>query len=292
MKEVRPVTHVVYGDILFIINTYVTYALLRVTSLVCKAPASRLRTVAASLLGGAFSFLVLLRGVPEAVIALLRLLFAALLLFVTYYPFEKKKLLKLLGGFFLVNFVFAGLMFALWLFVSPKSMLFCAGVIYFDIDALTLVVLTAACYAFLSVANLLLRSKAPKGTLFELEITLGEKRYSCRALLDTGNSLYEPFSSFPVIVAEKRLFGDGFQIPEERLRLVPCSSVSSQSVLRAFRPDNVVIKGIEGETSTDKLYIGLTENGIGNSEFGALLHPDLTENMKERKQDYAFKSET
>lgn len=292
MKEVRRVTHVVYGDILFIINTYVTYALLRVTSLVCKAPASRLRTVAASLAGGAFSFVALLRDVPELVVALLRLLFAVFLLFVTYYPFEKKKLLKLFGGFFLVNFVFAGLMFALWLFVSPKSMLFCAGVVYFDIDALTLIVLTAVCYAVSGAVNLLLKTKAPKGTLFELEITLEEKTYSCRALLDTGNSLYEPFSSFPVIVAERRLFGGDFQIPEERLRLVPCSSVSSRSVLRAFRPDRVVIKGVEGENVTDKLYVGISENGIGNSEFCALLHPDLTENMKERKQCYAFKSET
>lgn len=268
-------TGVVYADILFIINTYVTYALLRATSLVCRANASRLRTVLCSLLGGTFSFIVLFNGIPNYVIGLSRLVFGVVLVLAMYFPVRGKRLLRLLLGFFLVNFVFAGLMFALWFFFAPQSMLFFAGIVYFDIDAITLIIYTAACYGIVSLSNSLLKMKAPSNTVYDLEIVYGSKTYSCRALLDTGNSLFEPFSSLPVIVCEKSVFESGFEIKDEKLRLVPCSSVSSESVLKAFKPDFVKIKSAGKTIETAGVYIALTDNRIRNSQFGALLHPEL-----------------
>lgn len=268
-------TQVVYADILFVINAYVTYALLRSTDLLCRTHTPRLRTVFAALLGGFSSFVALVEGMPNFVAGLSRIAISVLLVFACWFPFNRRKFLKLFGAFFLVNFVFAGLMFALWRFVRPGSMLFFAGIVYFDIDALTLIVFTAVCYAVLSVVNLIIRPKTPDNCVFELEIEYLSKTYHCRALLDTGNSLYEPFSSLPVIVCEKSVFGEGFEITPEKLRLVPCSSISSQSVLCAFRPDSVEIKSAAVAEKTDSVYIALTENRIRNSEFGALLHPDL-----------------
>lgn len=273
---------VVYADILFIINTYVTYALLRATGLVCKVPSSRLRTVLCSLLGGVFSFVVLFDSVPNYVIALSRIVFAAVLVFAMYFPMKRKKFLKLLLGFFLVNFVFAGLMFALWFFFAPQSMLFFAGIVYFDIDAITLIIYTAACYGIVSLGNSLLKMKAPSNSIFDLEIGYCGKTYTCRALLDTGNSLFEPFSSFPVIICERSVFETGFEIAQDKIRLVPCSSVSGESVLKAFRPDTVQIKSPGSAIKTENVYVALTDNRIRNSQFGALLHPELFDAENER----------
>ena len=275
-------TQVVYADILFIINTYVTYALLRATALFCRAPVSRLRTVLVSLLGGAFSFIVLFDFVPNFVIAVSRLVFSAALVFASYFPAPKKKMLRLFLGFFLVNFVFAGVMFALWFFFAPKSMLFFAGIVYFDIDAVTLIIYTAACYGIISLANSLLKMKAPSNSIYELDIVYLGKHFSCRALLDTGNSLFEPFSSFPVIVCERRIFEPDFEISDEKLRLVPCACVRGEGVLKAFKPDLVHIKGIGKETETKSVYIALTDEKIKNSEFGALLHPQLLIDINEK----------
>ena len=282
MKAVIEMTQVVYADILFIINTYVTYALLRATALFCRAPVSRLRTVLVSLLGGAFSFIVLFDCVPNYAIAVSRLVFAAALVFASYFPAPKRKMLRLFFGFFLVNFVFAGVMFALWFFFAPRSMLFFAGIVYFDIDAATLIIYTAACYGIVSLANSLLKMKAPSNSIYELEIGCFGKSFSCRALLDTGNSLFEPFSSFPVIVCEKSVFENDLEIGEEKLRLVPCSSVRGESVLKAFRPDYIHIKGLGGETQTNSVYVALTDEKIKNSQFGALLHPQLLTDINEK----------
>ena len=272
------VTQVVYADILFVINAYVTYALLRATDLICRLHTPRLRTVLASLFGGLCAFVVLIEGIPEAFVALSRFVLSVALVFVCYFPFDRRKFLKLFGAFFLVNFVFAGLMFALWYFAAPSHMMYFAGIVYFNIDALTLIIFTAVCYAVLSVVNSIIKPKSPENCVFDLEIEAFGKTYNCRALLDTGNSLYEPFSSLPVIVCEKSIFGTDFEIPPEKLRLIPCSGISSESVLKAFRPGSVCIKSPAVCEKTDAVYIALTENRIRNSEFGALLHPELFSN--------------
>lgn len=275
-------TQVVYADILFIINTYVTYALLRSTDLLCRTKTKRLRAVLSALLGGAFSFIVLFDGVSNFTIAVYRIVCCFLLLFAAYYPFERKKFFRLCLGFFLVNFVFAGLMFALWFLFAPKSMLYFGGIVYFDIDAVTLIVYTAACYGIVSLGSSLLKMKSSPGSVFELEIGCGGKTFCCKALLDTGNSLFEPFSSLPVIVCEKKIFEGKFEIENEKFRLVPCSSVSGESVLKAFRPDFVNITGVRAKKRTNDVYVAVTENRIRNSEFGALLHPALFEDIHEK----------
>lgn len=279
-----------YADILFVINTYVTYALLRSCALVARLPVGRLRAVVSSLLGGGFSLVILIDGISNALLSVLRLAFSVLLLFAAFYPFDKRKFFRLFGAFFLVNFVFAGLMLAIELFAAPQSMLLSAGIVYFDIDALTLVVLTAVCYCVLSVINLLVKAKAPTGTVFDVTVEVGEKSFSCRALLDTGNSLFEPFSSFPVVVAERKLFGEGFSVPDEKLRLVPCSCVTNEGVLKAFRPDRLTVSSPGGRLETDSVYIAITDEKIKNSEFKVLLHPQLVENIQEGKSINAFKT--
>lgn len=281
---------VIYADILFVINTYVTYALLRSCSLVSRVPVSRVRAVLSALLGGAFSLVILIDTATNFVLTALRLVFSLLLLFAAFYPFGKKKFLRLFGSFFLVNFIFAGLMLALQLFVSPQSMFLSVGIVYFNIDALTLVILTAVCYFVLSGVNLLLRHKAPAGSIYEVTVEYGGQHFSCRALLDTGNSLFEPFSSLPVVVAERGLFGADFEIPDEKMRLVPCSCVTSEAVLKAFRPDKLSVNCVRGKLETDSVYIAITDRKIKNSDFKVLLHPQLLENIEERENINVFKT--
>ena len=283
---------VMYADILFVINTYVTYALLRSCALVARVPVGRFRAVVSSLLGGGFALVVLIDGISNVLLTVFRLIFSVFLLFAAFYPFDKRKFLRLFGSFFLVNFVFAGLMLAIELFAAPQSMLLSVGIVYFDIDALTLVVLTAVCYCVLSVINLLIKAKAPSGTVFNVTIEFGKSCFSCRALLDTGNTLFEPFSSFPVIVAERNIFGESFSVPDEKLRLVPCSCVTNEGVLRAFRPDKLTVSSPNGKFETDSVYIAITDEKIKNSDFKVLLHPQLVENIQEGKNINVFKTKT
>ena len=277
---------VVYADILFVLNAYITYALLLVTELLCRTRAGRLRRALSALLGGLCAFVIFLPRLPKAVFLLFRVLSAAVLVPVAFGKGSRKRFLLLFGAFFSVSFVFAGLMFALWYAVRPQSMLCFGSVVYFNISALTLVVLTAVCYGVFYVVQLLLRARPPQRSLFRLTVTLGGKSVCCSALLDSGNQLTEPFSGLPVIVGERRtmqqLIGAAdLASPETaaklRLRQIPCRTLTGESVLPGFRPDEVILRSADREIRTADVYIALSDKPICGGDFGALLHPNLTE---------------
>ena len=275
-------TKVVYADILFVINVYVTYFLLKLTDLLCRERGKRARRVVSSLCGGLYSFVIFIPSIPNYALALTRLAFAALLVFAAYGKISRKRFFTLYGGFFLVNFVFAGLMFALWYFIAPKSMMLFGSVVYFDINTLALVVMTIICYAVMTVAERLIGTRTPADTLFELTVFLGENSVSMDAFLDTGNSVFEPFSSFPVIIAqsdicEKLLLpfdeSDSDCALEAGFRYIPCHSLGADDVLKGFRPDKVRIKGTKTDVETNEVYIAMTDRVIRNGDYKAIINP-------------------
>ena len=277
---------VVYADILFVLNAYVTYALLLVTDLLCRAHGSRLRRTLASVLGGVYAFVILFPTLPKAVLLLSRLAAAAVFVLVAYGKGSRKRFLLLLGAFFGVSFIFAGLMFALWHTMRPASMVCFGSVVYFNIDALLLVVLTAVCYGVFYVLHLLLAARPPQHCLFRLTVRLGENTVTCDALLDSGNALTEPFSGFPVAVVDKAvlrpLLGDADLNDAEtaarfRLRQIPCTAVTGEGTLPGIRPDEIIIRGAEGTIRTEDVYLAISEKKLCGGDYGALLHPNLIE---------------
>lgn len=278
-------TTVVYGDILFIINAYVTDLLLLLCGLLCREKSGRPRRAAASLLGGLYAFILFVPRLPRWALLLSRLPAAAVLVLVSFGFLSRRRFLRLLAGFFLVNFVFAGLMGALWHTLHPARMLWYGPVVYFAIDTGTLVVLTAVCYALLWGANRLLQLRRPDGCLYELTVTLGEKSVRCRAFLDTGNDLREPFSGFPVVLLNRSLAAklgvpeapEGAQSAALGFRLIPCQSEGGPALLPAFRPTKLTVCSASARFETADCYVALTSRQIRHGAFGALLHPALTE---------------
>ena len=193
-------TTVVYGDILFILNAYGPDLLRLSCDALCREKSRRGNRAAASLLGGLYAFVILIPHLPRAVLALSRLPIAALLLFVAHGRVSRGRFFRLSLGFFLVNFLFAGLTGALYFTLHPQRMLYYGAIVYVSIDTKTLVVLTAVCYAVLWGADRLLTLRHARGCTYELTVVCGERSVSCRAFLDTGNSLREPFSGDPVVL--------------------------------------------------------------------------------------------
>lgn len=114
----------VYADILVLINTYVNFALLRLAGVISRRRAGRLRVFLSALFGGFYSLVILIDKLPNSVLFLSRAAALVLMLLVAFGYETRRAFLKSLGAFFLVNFIFAGLMFALWLLFAPQKMLF------------------------------------------------------------------------------------------------------------------------------------------------------------------------
>lgn len=278
---------VVYVDVLIILNTYVNFALLRLAAFISGTSVKRMRLLLSALLGGVYSLIILADGIPDAVSLLLKIAVSALMTLVAFGYANTFAYIKKLGTFLFVSFLFAGLMFALWFFIKPENMLYNNTTVYFRFDTMTLLIATTVCYVILRVLYLIIEKKAPKGHIYEITVYIAENEVVCNALLDSGNSLKDYFTSLPIVTVDRSLFGfipsDTEKIPPTlKPRYVPINTVSGDGILLTVRPDKVRIRGLGCDFETSELLIGLSDSKIKNGEFEAVL-PYETVLMREEK---------
>ncbi len=206
------------------------------------------------------------------IMTFLKLASALLMTVITFGIKPFKSLFKKLFWLFAISFVFGGLMFAVYIFFDTDILIYTNGIVYFDIDLTFLVVCSVLSYIVITVITKFTDKKAPKSQEYYVTIQQNGKIVSCKALMDTGNNLREPFSSLPVVMVEKDLFNQ-FHMPNEKLRLIPASTVSGETLIKAFRPDFLQIN----DYKTDKIYIG--ESTMPHEEYKIILNINLEGEM-------------
>ena len=261
----------VYVDVLIILNTLVNYFILLSIRKITRSHTSRWRIALGSLAGGVSSMLIFLEHLG-AVMTILKLVTAILMTVITFGIKPLKSLFKKLFWLFAISFVFGGLMFAVYIFFDTDILIYTNGIVYFDIDVTFLVVCSVFSYIVITVITKFTDKKAPKSQEYYVSIQQNGKMVSCKALMDTGNNLREPFSSLPVVMVEKDLFNQ-FHMPNEKLRLIPASTVSGETLIKAFRPDFLQIN----DYKTDKIYIG--ESTMPHEEYKIILNINLEGEM-------------
>lgn len=148
------------------------------------------------------------------------------------------------------------------------------GAVYFNISALTLILLTCVSYGVLYGFDRLFRKKEPDVFFAKLTITRQGKTVTLPAKIDTGLTLTEPFSGTPAIVADRCALGDilppnfGMQSTENAvsMRLIPFSSLGADGVLPAFQPDAASLSGISIEC-----WVAVTDRTLSAGSFQALV---------------------
>lgn len=281
----------VYLDVLVLLNVFVTWFLFLATAKLCTVKPNRWRLLAGCLLGGAYSLLILI-DLSAAMLAAVKLAMGMSLVLTVFFQRKKWRLfLKTALWFLVVNFIFAGFMFALWIFVSPAGMAYHNGVAYFNISALTLALSTIAAYLVITLVTNLLNRRNRREELAELVLELSGRQVMLRGFVDTGNKLTDVFTGLPVLVAEygaveplfpERVRGffrspgnfsfDGIEDSRWRtmLRVVPVSTASGEGSLPAFRPGIVRVNGHEKQA-----IVAVTEKPLSDGSFQALLHTNL-----------------
>ena len=143
-------------------------------------------------------------------------------------------------------------MMCICLLSKSDALIYTNGIVYFDVNITFLVVCSVISYGIISIITYLLDKKAPKSKEHTVNIEILNEKYCEKAFMDTGNTLREPFSGYPVIVAEKELFNKMIKsVPLEKIRYIPINTVTGEALVKAFKPDKITIENYE----TDKIYI-------------------------------------
>lgn len=280
-------SNVIYVDILLMINLLVNFLMLSAAGLLVKTPTRGWRILLSAAIGAAYSLIIFLPDMNLFFSIALRVICFAAMLFTAFSIRSFKEFLRAGGGFLMANFAFAGITLAIWLIFKPDGLTYKNGAVYFDISAVTLLLTSAACYVVIRLISYFMRRNAPDSHTATVRINYHGKEAECAALIDTGSSLKEPFSSYPAIVFEYGAIASVLpdeikelvrrEIKEDEayacrgVRFISFRSVGGSGLLPAIKIDKVTVKNAKGIFVCSETYAAIYNGSLSDGEYSALI---------------------
>lgn len=222
---------VIYLDLLFLLNATANYLLLLVTGRMTGQPLRRWVLAAASALGALYAALTFLPGLTWLAAAPCKVAAAVLMVLLSYGG--NRRLLRTSLVFFGASAALGGMIWAVEL-MGGHNLTMENGVLYSYIDIRLLLLLLIACYGILSVcSNRMFRHRSSE--LAPAVVRVGERTLTLTALLDTGNTLTDPITNRPVMVAEGAMCQALLPMPLPLDRPVDAMSVLGAQGIKGFR---------------------------------------------------------
>ncbi len=280
----------VYIDVLFGVNFIINILLIEASGVIAAAPTVWYRTLLSAALGAAYSVCIFFPDLALMYTFIMKIAFSGFMVICAFRINELKRFFALWGAFYAVSFIFGGCVVALMSLTDlgqRSGAVYSNGVIYFDLPWQALFGSAVAAYALVMLVGRVRKKRLSREKLKRgISIYVNGRCASFTAIIDTGNSLFDPITGDPVAVCEydelKPLLGEGDEPLIEKLtkrgmkvRFIPFSSVGKEhGVMPGFKPDMVKVDGLE----IGRCVVCVCENHLSpNREYGALLNPQLME---------------
>ncbi len=258
---------IIYVDVLFVVNFFITYLLLLLTKLFIKENTKTSRLLLSSLAGGLYSLVILLDELHFLITVLGKIIISAIIILIAFGFKRADVFFRTLGIFYFSNMLLLGVILALWLIFKPQGITIHNDVLYFDIPARTLLISALAAYLTALLVVKIYNRTVGKNEIYSLTIFKDGAQVHMYAFADTGNKLKEPFSDYPVIVV------DSSKVSFDTQRVIPFNSVGGEGVLKAFKPDKIKISSGKKSFETDRVYVAVST--VDSKDFSAILNPEI-----------------
>ena len=251
----------VYLDQVWLLNGVVDYLLLSVSGRLLGMPQNRLRLLLSGAVGGMYAALSLVPGMRFLQGNLCRIFSAAGLCLCAFG--QARGILRQTAVLFLLAAAFSGVTLLLTeCFSAPGALI--GGTVYYPLSLGVLILTAGGACGLMSWG--LGRMMQHGGDIAQVELTLAGTTRQISALYDTGNTLKDPLSGSPVLVADWTLLRDccpalllksqDLSAPEQLIgrlhvaypqlkpRLLPYKTVSQAGgMLLAVTPEKILIQG-------------------------------------------------
>jgi stage II sporulation protein GA (sporulation sigma-E factor processing peptidase) len=295
----------IYPDIIFLENIVMNYLILLVTAKFTKSKTTSLRLFLGSLTGAVCVVLLLLCPSTKVYYTVLgKFLLSLLIIAVSFSPEILRNFIKILAVFYASTFLFAGAAFA-FLYFNQSGGFIRNGIVYvFWESNMTLLIFSVITVGIIAkVFWEIMQYRLIKDKLLvPLKISFESKIIDMSALVDTGNSLYDPLTNTPVIVVEFKAIKE--ILPKEiksifeeckeddlscvtsivshstwfsRFRLIPFTSLGKENgMLIGFKPDYVEVGEEQQKKGVSNVIVGIYNRALSkNEKYRALLNPEL-----------------
>lgn len=255
---------VVYIDLLFLLNLIANYLLLLVSGRMCGRILHRWLFVLAAVFGAFYAVLIFLPGFGWLSAIPCRIASGVLMVLIAYG--WERSLLKVTLCFFGASAALGGMVWAAEL-MGGHSLTMERGVLYSYVDLRLLLLLLVLCYGLLSMlTNRVFQHR--RAELVPAVVRRGESSVKLIALLDTGNTLTDPITNRPVLVAEGEKCRELLPMPLPLDRPVEAISVLGCQGIKGYRllPYQTV-----GVAHGMLLAVKADSVVIGKQDYGSLL---------------------
>lgn len=295
---------VLYIDVLFLENVIVNYGILLVTGKLSGRYTTTMRKFISAVIGAAYLMAMLLCPEVQTLYTIAgKLLLSVLMTAIAFPSREIKGMIKALLSFYLSTFIFAGAGYAL-MSLTNQGIYFKNGEFYNQMKSDTLLLALTVIFGILMVRAFgdIFRKRVEKESfIVKASIHFGERTVSLQALIDTGNSLMDPVTQYPVMIAEldgvKELLPEGMaewmknwsqtqQVQgsaednsewKKRIRLIPFHAIGTNSgMLPGFKPDSVCVEKEELQYERTQVVVCICQNKLSEkNQYKAIISPEL-----------------
>ncbi len=276
---------IVYADVLIAVNTFVNFFILLFCARINKQKYKTVRLILGALTGGIFALTLFLESNSIIIELLIKTVTAATTVAVSFGFVKIKLFLRNVAVLLLTTYLFAGIMFGVWFVFRPQKILINNSIVYFDVSVTFLVITTALIYFIITLVGSLLKKESITAKRCKAVLYLHNKTIMFDAIFDTGNSLSDPFGDGEIITVSynkiTQLCGNDIKSNSlaDRYRLLPCRTVSGDTLLEGVRCDKMVLE-FEGNSYRFKNPIAVISKTEFSDEFDAVLNSEILEKMR------------
>ena len=297
----------IYADVVFIINLIMNLLIFRITAMIVKKRPKLWRLISGS--GASALLFCLLIFIPA--ISTYYNIFSALIVLlvgvlITFGILELRELGKIVVFAHISAFAVGGIGSALFFSTNMGNII--GNVVGFSVNYFSFrVLVAAACLSYIIIKVILMtlnKVVIKKQAIYNIKIINGECSAEFSALVDTGNSLIDPLSKAPVIIAEfehiyeflpekmRQLYASrqeddlgliisavsGEEI-EKSIRMIPFRSLGTENgMLIGFKPDSVLITKESEVLTLNDVVVGIYNLSLTkNGDYQGLLSPCVLE---------------
>lgn len=267
---------VVYIDILFLVNFIMDYLVLMAVGVLFRAEQKKIRFLLASLIGALYAVGMFFFDTGFMYSLAVKIIVSVFIVGVAYNPKTKIQLLKFTLGFAGTSALLGGMLFLLFYMTNSGSKVGAMvknGVMYFNVSIVHLMIFSAIAYAVIILYVKKLKYTQSR-RFYNIEIGRGSECVLINALVDTGNTLSEPTTKAPVIIAEKDSMTNVLTtLTQSELYTIPFNSLGRQNgEIYGFIPDYVRI--IDERKYVKEVMIGIYDGVLSNTgAYHALINP-------------------
>ena len=294
---------IIYAEYVFLENFIMNYFILSLTGKFAKFKSKRIKFIMASSLGALYAFVIFFPSLHFLFSVLMKIACSMLIIIVCFTPYHFKDFFRLMGIFYLVTLVFGGAGFALFYFNNFNGII-SNGIFYIaNISIKNIFISCGVAYILIQFSWGYIQDQLSREQiLMDVSIEINTKKADLRGIVDTGNSLIDPISKYPVMIVEYNAIKD--ILPTEikdilldnkifnleqiitqlngsswvtRFRIIPYRALGTENgMLIGFKPDNVLIYNDKYYRDIKDIIVAIYNRNLSKTgDYRSLLHPDI-----------------